>query len=102
MAFRFRRRLQFFPGISLNLGKTGISCSFGRKGAHVTVGPKGTRTTVGLPGTGMSLTKNQPHQRKAASPPISAAVRQLMNDAITTNSEIAAATHQMITELLKI
>ena len=62
MAVRIRRRLQIFPGISLNLGKTGISFSLGRKGAHVTLGPKGTRTTVGLPGTGMSWTKHQGHQ----------------------------------------
>jgi hypothetical protein len=69
MAFRFRRRLQILPGISLNLGKTGISFSFGRKGAHVTLGPKGTRTTVGLPGTGISLSKNLPHQQPNASLP---------------------------------
>ena len=103
MTFRFRRRLRIFPGISLNLGKTGISFSFGRPGAHVTVGPKGTRTTVGLPGSGISLTQNVPHrQPKVASPRISPADRQWMNDAITMSSELAASEDRVITELLKI
>jgi hypothetical protein len=62
MGFRFRRRLQIIPGVSLNLGKTGASLSLGVKGAHVTLGRKGTRTTVGVPGTGMSWTSYQRHQ----------------------------------------
>ena len=85
MAFRFRRRLRIFPGITLNLNKTGISVSLGGKGAHVTLGPKGTRTTVGLPGTGMSWTKYQPYQQpKVAPPPMTPAVRQKTNDTIAS------------------
>jgi hypothetical protein len=68
MTFRFRRRLQIIPGVSLNLGKTGASLSLGVRGAHVTLGRKGTRTTVGVPGTGMSWTNYQPHQQSKAAP----------------------------------
>src|SRR3954451_9918423 len=60
--FRFWRRIRLFPGLTLNLSKSGVSASLGVKGGHVTVGSKGTRTTVGLPGTGMSWTNYQPHQ----------------------------------------
>jgi len=51
MAFRFWRRVQLFPGVSLNLSKSGASLSMGPRGAQYTIGPCGTRATVGLPGT---------------------------------------------------
>jgi hypothetical protein len=70
MSFRFRRRLQIIPGVSLNLGKTGASLSLGVRGAHVTLGRKGTRTTVGLPGSGLSWTGYQRHQRQQPKAPI--------------------------------
>lgn len=56
MGFRFRRRIKLFPGVTLNLNKTGVSVSAGVRGAKVTVGKKGVRQTIGLPGTGLSHT----------------------------------------------
>ena len=50
VGLRFRRRIRLFPGVRINLSKSGVSTSIGIRGAHVTVGPTGTRTTVGLPG----------------------------------------------------
>ena len=58
MAFRFFRRTKLFPGVSLNLSKSGASLSFGPRGAKVTVGPKGIRKTVGIPGTGAYWTEH--------------------------------------------
>lgn len=58
MAFRFFRRKKLFPGVSLNLSKSGASLSFGPRGAKVTAGPRGTRRTVGIPGTGLHWTEH--------------------------------------------
>ncbi len=55
-SFRFYRRVNIFPGLSVNLSKSGPSLSVGFRGAHVTVGRKGIRKTVGIPGTGIYYT----------------------------------------------
>jgi hypothetical protein len=54
--FRFRKVLNMFRGLRLNLSKSGFSVSLGPRGWKYTVGPKGTRTTVGLPGSGLFYT----------------------------------------------
>jgi Protein of unknown function (DUF4236) len=54
--FRFYRRMRIFPGLSVNLSKSGPSLSVGVRGAHVTVGPRGVRRTIGIPGTGIYYT----------------------------------------------
>lgn len=56
MGLRFRQSFQLFPGVRLNLGKSGVSASFGVPGARVNVGPRGVRSTVGIPGSGLSHT----------------------------------------------
>lgn len=56
MGWNFRRSVKLFPGIRLNVGKTGASVSFGVRGLRTTVGRRGTATTVGLPGSGLSFT----------------------------------------------
>ena len=53
MGFRFYRRINILPGVSLNLGKSGASVSVGPRGAKMTFGSRGTRVSVGVPGTGM-------------------------------------------------
>ncbi len=55
-SFRFYRRVNIFPGLSVNLSKSGPSLSVGVRGAHVTVGRNGIRKTVGIPGTGIYYT----------------------------------------------
>ena len=54
MAFRWRKSFALFPGLRVNLGKSGISTSLGPRGASVNVGPNGSHVNVGLPGTGLS------------------------------------------------
>jgi hypothetical protein len=57
--FRFRRSFRLFPGVRVNLSKSGVSTSIGRRGLWFTIGPRGTRETVGIPGTGISYTDQQ-------------------------------------------
>jgi hypothetical protein len=57
MGFRFRKSIKLFPGIRINLSKSGVSASIGRPGATVNISDRGTRSTVGLPGTGISYTE---------------------------------------------
>lgn len=54
--FRFYRRMRIFPGLSVNLSKSGPSLTVGMRGAHVTVGSRGVRKTIGIPGTGIYYT----------------------------------------------
>lgn len=54
--FRFFKRVHIFPGLSVNVSKSGPSLTFGMRGAHVTVGSRGVRKTVGIPGTGIYYT----------------------------------------------
>ncbi len=55
-SFRFYRRVNIFPGLSVNISKSGPSLSLGVRGAHVTLGRNGVRKTVGIPGTGIYYT----------------------------------------------
>lgn len=64
MGFRFQKRIKLFPGVSINLSKSGISTSVGTTGARYTVGNGKRRATVGLPGTGLSYTQVQSTRRK--------------------------------------
>lgn len=57
MGFRFYRRINILPGVSINLGKRGASVSVGPRGAKTTFGRNGARTSVGIPGTGMRYEK---------------------------------------------
>jgi hypothetical protein len=56
--FRFHRRREIFPGLMLNLSKSGPSLTVGVRGAHVTIGRTGIRRTVGIPGTGLYYTSH--------------------------------------------
>lgn len=59
MGFRFRKSIKLFPGVRINLSKSGFSTSVGVPGATVNFSDKGTRTTVGVPGTGISYSERQ-------------------------------------------
>jgi hypothetical protein len=54
MAIRFRRTINLFPGVRLNLSKGGVSISIGKRGVSVTMGPRGLHLNLGVPGTGLS------------------------------------------------
>ena len=52
---RWRKTITIFPGVRLNLSKSGVSTSIGGKGATINVGSTGRRMiTLGIPGTGLS------------------------------------------------
>ena len=54
MGFRFQKRIQIFPGVYLNLSKSGVSVSLGGHGATVNLGSERRTVNIGIPGTGMS------------------------------------------------
>ncbi len=58
MGWRFQKRINILPGISVNLSKGGVSTSVGPRGAKVNVGSRGIRATASLIGTGISLFKS--------------------------------------------
>jgi hypothetical protein len=68
MGFRFRKSIKIFPGLRLNLSKSGVSASIGTRGATVNVSERGTKATVGLPGTGLSYSEqlSKPEQHGSA------------------------------------
>ena len=53
MAFRFRKSVELFPGVRINLSKSGPSLSVGGRGHTLNVSKRGTGATVGIPGTGL-------------------------------------------------
>jgi hypothetical protein len=57
MGFRFRKSIKLFPGVRINLSKTGASTSIGSPGATVNLSRRGVRGTVGIPGTGLSYSE---------------------------------------------
>jgi len=58
MGFRFFKRMNILPGVTLNLSKGGGSVSVGPQGAKLTFGTSGARATFGLPGSGLFYTTN--------------------------------------------
>jgi hypothetical protein len=60
MTLRFFRRVRIFPGLRMNLSRSGASLSVGRKGMWYTAGPRGQRATLALPGTGLFWTQRLP------------------------------------------
>lgn len=57
MGLRFRKRIKLFPGVWLNLSKSGVSTSIGGKGLTVNLKGGKTKTTVSIPGTGLSYSE---------------------------------------------
>jgi len=53
---RFYRRVHIFPGLTVNLLKSGPSLSVEVRGAHVTIGKRCVSRTVGIPGFGIFYT----------------------------------------------
>ncbi len=50
---KFRKRVRVFPGLTLNLSKSGISTTVGPRGMNVNFNRHGTFLNTGLPGTGI-------------------------------------------------
>jgi len=65
MGLRFRKSITIFPGVKLNISKSGLSLSVGKKGASFNAGTSGRKSvTVGVPGTGLSYSKTISSGRK--------------------------------------
>jgi hypothetical protein len=64
MGFRFRKSVKLFPGVRVNLSKTGIGFSAGVPGFRYTKRADGkNQQTVSFPGTGIShVTIESPEQ----------------------------------------
>lgn len=70
MGFRLHRSMKLFPGVRLNLSKSGLGLSLGIPGAHLSLNPKyGTRATMGIPGTGLSYSQKIGGTKPQKSPP---------------------------------
>ena len=54
---KFQKRIKLFPGVTLNVSKSGVTTSIGPRGAKLNVGGKRAKLTVGVPGTGLSHTR---------------------------------------------
>lgn len=65
MGFRFYKRVNILPGISMNLSKSGPSFSFGPKGMKMTIGGKGVRSSFGIPGTGVYYTTYKGYKKNS-------------------------------------
>lgn len=66
MGVYFRKSVKIFPGVRLNVSKTGTSWSIGPRGLKLNIGKKGTYLNSSIPGTGiysrqkLSGSKNKP------------------------------------------
>lgn len=85
--FRFRRSVKLFPGVRLNLSRSGVSTSIGRPGAWFTIGPRGTRTTIGIPGTGLSYTEQSTNHAGHATEPIPVAAAYIPDQLVHNASD---------------
>ena len=53
MGWRFRKYITIFPGVRLNISKSGVSLTFGNKGASINVGKDAAYLNTSIPGTGL-------------------------------------------------
>ena len=90
--FRFYRRVSIFPGLSVNVSKSGPSLTVGMRGAHMTFGSKGIRKTVGIPGTGIYYTSHSGYHSGAHS----AHVDQAISDGQQTTAHTIAQMMMLI------
>src|SRR5882757_3993360 len=79
--FRFYKRVSIFPGLSVNLSKSGPSLTVGMRGAHLTMGRTGVRKTVGIPGTGIYYTSHQGYHSGAHSAHVDEPISDQMQSA---------------------
>jgi len=54
MPIRFHRQFTLFPGVKVNVSKTGMSITIGGKGFHLNLSKRGVMQTTNLPGKGLS------------------------------------------------
>jgi hypothetical protein len=54
MPIRFHRQFTLFPGVKVNVSKTGMSITIGGKGFHLNFSKRAVMQTTNLPGKGLS------------------------------------------------
>ena len=54
MPIRFHRQFTLFPGVKVNVSKTGMSITLGGKDFHLNLSKRGVMQTTNLPGKGLS------------------------------------------------
>jgi hypothetical protein len=64
MPIRFHKSFKIFPGVRVNISKSGIGLSEGIGPIHISEGPRGTRETASIPGTGLSFYEQQTRKKK--------------------------------------
>lgn len=65
MGFRFRKTINLFGGLKINLSKSGIGFSWGFPGFRISRSAKGKiKQTFSIPGTGISYEKNSSTKNK--------------------------------------
>ena len=68
MGLRFRKTISLFPGVRLNVSKSGVGVSAGVPGLRGSINTSGRVTgTVGIPGTGLSYVKTKTLGKKSKS-----------------------------------
>ena len=50
---RFRKTINLFKGVKMNVSKSGVSFTMGRKGVSANIGKEGVFLNTSLPGTGL-------------------------------------------------
>ncbi len=90
--FRFYRRKQIFPGLSVNLSGSGPSLSLGVRGAHVTFGHGRVTRTVGIPGSGLYWTSRTGHSTGFHSAHVEAPVTPAVQRAAHVSATAAVLT----------
>jgi hypothetical protein len=60
---RFHKSFRLFPGVHLNLSKTGVSLSLGAAPLTINLGTDKTMVTTSIPGTGISNREIIPHKK---------------------------------------
>lgn len=88
--FRFYRRVSIFPGLSVNVSKSGPSLTVGVRGAHVTFGSSGIRRTVGIPGTGIYYTSHSGYHSGAHSAHVEQPISPSQQAAAHTIAQVIA------------
>lgn len=64
MSLRIQKRIQLFPGIKLNVSKTGVSITVGVPGVSLNINKDNVHANLGLPGTGISTRTNLTKKKK--------------------------------------
>lgn len=88
--FRFYRRVSIFPGLSVNVSKSGPSLTVGMRGAHMTLGRNGIRRTVGIPGTGVYYTSHSGYHTGAHSAHVEQPISEGQQAAAHTVAQLIA------------